>query len=101
MPMQRAALRVLGLSALLLVGCLQSTLQMPSDLNLTPRDKLLLAMLLMHMQRFRRRFVGISSTITARRGCWSGEPPAGSGCRTVRAPMLLRDATLAVAKRLR
>jgi hypothetical protein len=98
MPMQRAALRVLGLSALLLVGCLQSTLP---DLNLTPRDKLLLAMLLMHMQRFRRRFVGISSTITARRGCWSGEPPAGSGCRTVRAPMLLRDATLAVAKRLR
>jgi hypothetical protein len=43
MPMQRAALRVLGLSALLLVGCLQSTLQMPSDLNRTPRDKLLLA----------------------------------------------------------
>jgi lipoprotein-anchoring transpeptidase ErfK/SrfK len=43
MPMQRAALRVLGLSALLLVGCVQSTLQMPSDLNLTPRDKLLLA----------------------------------------------------------
>jgi lipoprotein-anchoring transpeptidase ErfK/SrfK len=43
MPMQRAALRVLGLSALLLVGCVQSTLQMPSGLNLTPRDKLLLA----------------------------------------------------------
>jgi lipoprotein-anchoring transpeptidase ErfK/SrfK len=43
MHMQRSALLALGLSASLLAGCVQSTLQMPSDINLTPRDRLLLA----------------------------------------------------------
>jgi hypothetical protein len=65
MPMQRAALRVLGLSALLLVGCVQSTLQMPSDLNLTPRDKLLLAHAPSHAtipEAFRRHIVDYHRT---------------------------------------
>ena len=43
MPMQRSALLTVGLVAVLLDGCGQSTLELASDRNFTPRDKLLLA----------------------------------------------------------
>jgi lipoprotein-anchoring transpeptidase ErfK/SrfK len=43
MPIFRSALLLLGLAGLFLGGCQQSTLEMASDQNLTPRDRLLLA----------------------------------------------------------
>jgi lipoprotein-anchoring transpeptidase ErfK/SrfK len=43
MPMRASTLFLVGLAALLLAGCMQSTLELASDANLTPRDKLLLA----------------------------------------------------------
>jgi len=43
MPMRRSTLFLVGLAGLLLGGCVQSTLELPSNANLTPRDKLLLA----------------------------------------------------------
>jgi lipoprotein-anchoring transpeptidase ErfK/SrfK len=43
MSMRALALFLVGLAALLLAGCMQSTLELASDANLTPRDKLLLA----------------------------------------------------------
>jgi lipoprotein-anchoring transpeptidase ErfK/SrfK len=43
MSVCRSALFLLGLAGLFLGGCQQSTLQMASDANLTPRDRLLLA----------------------------------------------------------
>jgi lipoprotein-anchoring transpeptidase ErfK/SrfK len=43
MPTCRSALLLLGWAGLFLGGCQQSTLEMASDRNLTPRDRLLLA----------------------------------------------------------
>jgi lipoprotein-anchoring transpeptidase ErfK/SrfK len=43
MPTCRSALLLLGLAGLFLGGCQQSTLEMASDQNFTPRDRLLLA----------------------------------------------------------
>src|SRR2546421_585288 len=43
MPTCRSALLLLGWAGLFLGGCQQSTLEMASDQNLTPRDRLLLA----------------------------------------------------------
>src|SRR5438874_6184711 len=43
MPMRRSALLTVGLVGVLLGGCGQSTLELASDRNFTPRDKLLLA----------------------------------------------------------
>jgi lipoprotein-anchoring transpeptidase ErfK/SrfK len=43
MPMRRSALLMVGLVGVLLGGCGQSTLELASDRNFTPRDKLLLA----------------------------------------------------------
>lgn len=41
--MRRSTLFLVGVIGFLLAGCVQSTLQLASDVNLTPRDKLLLA----------------------------------------------------------
>src|SRR5262245_25728904 len=43
MPISRSALLAVGLTGVLLAGCTQSTLELASDRNLTPRDKALLA----------------------------------------------------------
>jgi lipoprotein-anchoring transpeptidase ErfK/SrfK len=43
MPMWRSALLAVGLVGVVLSGCQQSTLELASDHNLTPRDKQLLA----------------------------------------------------------
>jgi len=43
MSVRASALFLVGLAALLVAGCMQSTLELASDANLTPRDKLLLA----------------------------------------------------------
>ena len=43
MPKRRSTLFLVGLAGLLVSGCMQSTLQVASDANLTPRDRMLLA----------------------------------------------------------
>jgi lipoprotein-anchoring transpeptidase ErfK/SrfK len=43
MPMRGSVLLLLGLAGLGFSGCMQSTLELASDANLTPRDRLLLA----------------------------------------------------------
>src|SRR4051812_33300992 len=43
MPMRKSVLLTVGLVGMLLGGCVQSTLELASDRNFTPRDRLLLA----------------------------------------------------------